>query len=370
MQHRLRPYISIIICIYNGEKTLGSTIDSVLNQNYPKDKYEIIFVDDGSKDNSASLCYKALENNENGYPLITYVLQENGGLSTARNTGIRLATGQVIAFIDQDAVATKNWVLNIAKNFMSKSVPQILGGPVLLLNKDSKFASLLYDSIFTHYMKNKHTVIGTNMAFSKELLDGEAPFHPYLACRGDETYIFSKLRHQVIPEQDPSVEVYHETPETLKSWLKTRYDNGYYSALLAFINEKHVNEKKKLITLVANKLLFFIAPIIIVLSLIIRSAILLWFGLFLCFLISFRRYFMTGYLKDLIKNFWVTRKGNPIKKVCLVPVIICLVLVGYYYEDGGYIYNILSSMLLPKEYDKPEIFKNPVIIEKKSNIIS
>jgi len=324
------PYISIVICIYNGEKTLQGAIDSLLKQdNYPKDKYEIIFVDDGSSDRSAQICRKILEKRKNEYPRITYALKKNGGLSMARNTGIYIATGQIIAFIDQDAVATKNWVLNIANEFASSNSPKIIGGPVLLLNKDSKFASLLYDSFFSHYMKGNHSVIGTNMAFSKTLLNEKTPFHPSFVSRGDETYIFDKLKPRAVPVQISGAAVYHESPESLKSWLMSRYDNGYFKVLLDSMNVNDVDTKKKLFLKIANKLLFLITPIIIILSLLMRIHVLMYLGIFTYVLITFRRYLATGYLKDLMKQFWTTRKAKSVARLRLVPVILFLVLLGY-----------------------------------------
>jgi len=330
--------------------------------------YEIILIDDGSTDRSSEICLNFLEKRENEFPLITYVLQKNSGLSVARNTSVKISRGQIIAFIDQDAMAIKDWLLNIANKFETSTIPQIIGGPVLLLNKNSKFASLLYDSMFSHYMKNKHSVIGTNMAFTKTLLNGKNPFHPSFARRGDETYIFNKLKPNLTPEQISSAVVYHETPASLNAWLKTRYESGYYKALLQIINAKHIDAKKNLSLIITNKLLFLIIPIIIIMSLIMKLHILLYLGVFSYFLITFRRYLATGYLKDLTKHFWNTSKAKAVVKLCLVPIILFLVLFGYCCDDFGYLYKMVS-ILTTKEYAKSKTFEEPIIINKIVNII-
>jgi glycosyltransferase involved in cell wall biosynthesis len=89
--------ISIIIPIYNVEKYLSKCIDSVLNQSYAH--CEIILVDDGSTDRSGEIA----DQYESLFPeKITVVHQENGGLGSARNTGLKRATGKYVLFLDSD----------------------------------------------------------------------------------------------------------------------------------------------------------------------------------------------------------------------------------------------------------------------------
>ena len=88
--------ISVIIPVYKVEKYLKHCIDSVLKQTYPN--LEIILIDDGSPDNSPQICDEYAKKIEN----IKVIHKENGGLSTARNAGIRVATGKYIMFLDSD----------------------------------------------------------------------------------------------------------------------------------------------------------------------------------------------------------------------------------------------------------------------------
>ena len=86
--------ISIVIPVYNSEKTIGKTISSILKQTYGN--FEVIIIDDGSTDRS-----KEIIENFNDKRII-YNYQENQGVSIARNNGITLATGEYISFIDSD----------------------------------------------------------------------------------------------------------------------------------------------------------------------------------------------------------------------------------------------------------------------------
>lgn len=88
--------ISVIIPVYNVEKYLDECITSVINQTYTN--LEIIIVDDGSTDDSGDICekYKSLDSR------IKVIHKENGGLSSARNAGLKIATGKYVGFVDSD----------------------------------------------------------------------------------------------------------------------------------------------------------------------------------------------------------------------------------------------------------------------------
>ncbi|TPV38786.1 glycosyltransferase family 2 protein [Bacillus dicomae] len=89
--------VSVIVPLYNAEKYIEETMESILNQTYKN--IEIVIVDDGSKDQSSSI----VQNLKKKYPeQIKYILQENQGVSVARNTGIENANGEYISFLDSD----------------------------------------------------------------------------------------------------------------------------------------------------------------------------------------------------------------------------------------------------------------------------
>lgn len=90
--------ISIIVPVYNVEKYLNDCIKSLINQSYPH--LEIILVNDGSSDTSGKIC----EDWANEDQRIRVIHQENGGLSAARNAGMKAASGNYLAFIDSDDV--------------------------------------------------------------------------------------------------------------------------------------------------------------------------------------------------------------------------------------------------------------------------
>ena len=98
--------LSVIIPIYNVEKYLEETLKSVIEQTLGfENNIEMILVNDGSPDNSEEICLRYKEK----YPEnIVYIKQKNGGVSSARNTGAKVAKGKYINFLDSDDILSKN----------------------------------------------------------------------------------------------------------------------------------------------------------------------------------------------------------------------------------------------------------------------
>ncbi len=101
--------VSVIIPVYKVEKYLEKCIDSVINQSYSN--LEIILVDDGSPDNCGKICDKYAKKDNR----IRVIHKTNGGLSDARNNGIKIATGNYIAFIDSDDYVTEDYIEYLLK---------------------------------------------------------------------------------------------------------------------------------------------------------------------------------------------------------------------------------------------------------------
>lgn len=99
--------LSVIIPIYNAEKTLSQCVTSVLNQEFRD--FELILVDDGSTDSSLALCqeYKVKDSR------IVLLSQKNGGVSSARNLGLQVACGEWVTFIDSDDYIEKGFFTNV-----------------------------------------------------------------------------------------------------------------------------------------------------------------------------------------------------------------------------------------------------------------
>lgn len=115
----MEPKLSVIIPIYKVEKYLRQCLDSVVNQTYRN--LEIILIDDGSPDNCGAICdeYAAKDNR------IIVIHKENGGVSSARNEGLRIASGKWVTFVDPDDWCELNYY-EMLINSLHQNEPDII----------------------------------------------------------------------------------------------------------------------------------------------------------------------------------------------------------------------------------------------------
>ena len=100
----MKPLVSIIVPVYNVEKYIRSCVDSILTQTY--ENLQVILVDDGTLDNSGKICDEFAKKDNR----VTVIHKENGGLSSARNEGLDVASGDYIMFVDGDDYLADNAV--------------------------------------------------------------------------------------------------------------------------------------------------------------------------------------------------------------------------------------------------------------------
>ncbi|CCY09916.1 MULTISPECIES: glycosyltransferase family 2 protein [environmental samples] len=125
--------LSIIIPAYNVAPYIGKCLDSCLNQDIPHEHYEIIVVDDGSKDDTALVVKQYC----NEYPNISYHYQENAGQGVARNVGLSYATGEYIWFVDSDDWIRENCI-NSLLDYVRKLQLDICLFPVAKVDGERK----------------------------------------------------------------------------------------------------------------------------------------------------------------------------------------------------------------------------------------
>lgn len=125
------PQISAIICTHNRDTYLGAAIDSLLKQEFAGE-FEVIVVDNASSDRTCEVVEARLF----AHPRLKYVYESVTGLSVARNTGFRESRGAIIAYLDDDAVASQSWLQVLYSAYQSHEKLAIAGGKVTLLWPD------------------------------------------------------------------------------------------------------------------------------------------------------------------------------------------------------------------------------------------
>lgn len=223
------PFVSVIVCSYNGGSTLASCLDSLGKLNYPE--YEVILVDDGSTDDTSYIAAQ--------FSWVRYIRQSNQGLSHARNTGATAAKGEVVAYTDSDCMVDPDWLYYLigtlvsgdyagvggpnvtppAKNWIQACVAAAPGGPSHVL---------LTDVVAEH-------IPGCNMAFYRWAFEGVGGFDSEYRKAGDDVDFCWRIQQAGwVIAFSPTAIVWHYRRFTLRAFLKQQDGYGEAESLLRF----------------------------------------------------------------------------------------------------------------------------------------
>lgn len=230
--------VSIIVCTYNRPDYLRRAIKSLAKQTLDQNLYEILVVDNGSVRSARQL----VEEMRNNIPNLHYLYSNEPGLSIARNLGIKKSTGKYIAFLDDDAVACREWLAAIVDSFeCTEPAPAIVCGPVApiwesprpawLKDQSLGIYSVLNWSSSSRPLKPGEWVVGANFAVGKDILNTHGPFDTHLGRKGssllsgEETALCHRVRsagHYI--QYNPAVAVQHHIHKErlTKKWFYRR----------------------------------------------------------------------------------------------------------------------------------------------------
>ena len=234
--------ISIIICTYNRDKYIYQALQSLAQNDFSTDLYEIVLINNNSTDQTEAQC-KAFQQD---YPHITfrYFIETNQGLSHARNRGIYEAKGDILIYVDDDAFVNKEYLRAYYELFMQRSEVRAAGGPIIphYETKPPKWFSYFTRELITGYLyqgnkigkfKRKYPG-GGNAAYRKEVFETVGLFNVDLGRKGEnlvgaeEKDIFDKmtaLNMEIL--YTPDAILYHIIPE--KKLTKEYFNRLTYS---------------------------------------------------------------------------------------------------------------------------------------------
>lgn len=239
------PPVSIIIPAYNEEVTAIKTIESLLNLHYPD--FELLFVDDGSKDNTYEVVKAAYQN----HPNVTIYTKENGGKASALNFGIQKSKHEFIVCIDADTQLNKGAIRNLMLGFENEEVAAI-AGTVKVGNENNlltKWQSIEYitsqnmDRRAFEVLNSITVVPGAIGAFRRKVVQEVGGFtSDTLAEDCDLTMRILKAGYIVKNSTDAIA--YTEAPETLNMFLKQRF-RWSYGVIQSFWKNRDALFRKK-----------------------------------------------------------------------------------------------------------------------------
>jgi O-antigen biosynthesis protein len=229
------PKVSVIVCTHNGAGTLAQCLERTAELTYPD--FEVIVVDDGSTDRSAEMA------RTHGATLIQ---TEHRGLSYARNAGVRHATGEIVAFLDDDAYPDADWLYYLAAGFRAERYAGV-GGPNLPPDDERLVADCVAAApggpihILVSDREAEH-VPGCNMAFRKSALEQIGGFDERFRTAGDDVDVCWRLQKagKTLGFSAGAV-VMHRRRDSVRRYLKQQYGYGKAEALLERKWPSHYN---------------------------------------------------------------------------------------------------------------------------------
>lgn len=223
------PKVSVIVCSYNGGKTLDRCLESLKRVDYPD--YEVILVDDGSKDDTQEIAAR--------HPWIVNIRQENKGLSFARNVGAHAAKGDVLVYTDSDCMADPDWLYYLVETLLSGDYAGV-GGPNISPPAENWVQAcvaaapggpshvLLTDVVAEH-------IPGCNMAFHRWAFEQVGGFDPEYRKAGDDVDFCWRLQQcGGVIAFSPAAIVWHYRRFTLQAFRKQQEGYGEAESMLRF----------------------------------------------------------------------------------------------------------------------------------------
>ena len=215
------PTISVLIPAYNEEKVIANTIEALIETKYPKK--EIIFIDDGSKDNTLEIASRYKDK-------ITILHKENGGKASALNYGLVYSKGEVIVIVDADTIIGRNSLLEIIKGFeVTENVAAVAGNIKVRnpINWITKCQSLEYITGI-QIVRRAFDIFGTITivpgalgAFKKKFLIDSGAYQKDTIVEDFDTTI-KLLKSGLITQGSTKSTAYTEAPSTLHDFIQQR----------------------------------------------------------------------------------------------------------------------------------------------------
>lgn len=152
------PLVSLIVPCFNEAHNLKMVISSLLSLNYPKERLEIIIIDDGSKDKTLE---KANQWQKDHKSLIRVFSKENGGKHTALNLGFKLAKGEIVGCVDADCLVEKNAILKMVNHFQDEKT-SIVVSTIKILNPKSLLEGIQFaEYLISAFLKKAFGFLGS-----------------------------------------------------------------------------------------------------------------------------------------------------------------------------------------------------------------
>ncbi len=229
----MSPLVSIIVPCYNCVRFIQETLDSLLSQSF-KD-FEVILVDDGSTDDLMSALKRIKDER------LTYIYQDNKGVSSARNKGSELAKGKYLIFFDADDLMTEDFISTRTRYLQDHPEIDFVSGPVIKLSKSGErsgpYAGTSNDGVREILTFDQKVITcPSNFMFKREfLLKSEIVFDTELSSTADRFFLIQcHLAGNGVFDAESSALIYRVSENSMSNLLTEKLvkDNARFYELL------------------------------------------------------------------------------------------------------------------------------------------
>jgi glycosyltransferase involved in cell wall biosynthesis len=220
------PFFSIIIPTHNRNAQVKTCLQALVVQTYPRDRFEVVVVDDGSAEPPREIVTSFAEALN-----VTLLVEPHGGPSAARNAGAARARGEFLAFTDDDCAPTPQWLENIAARLVNFSTCLVGGRTINALTENvySAASQALIDVIYAHFNRdpaNAQFLASNNIAMPAAQFHAVGGFNSSFHFAEDRDFCDRWLRHGYRLTYAPEVLIHHRHYLTPRSLWRQHFSYG------------------------------------------------------------------------------------------------------------------------------------------------
>jgi glycosyltransferase involved in cell wall biosynthesis len=264
------PMVSVVVPVRNGENTIEKLLVALLAQDYPKDKIQIIIVDNGSQDHTIEIIRK--------YPVALEHEIRIASSYAARNKGLAVANGEIIAFTDADCIPEKSWISKGVQALDTQNADMAGGKIFFLLSARPSVAEIIDSVTFMQNeqnIKNDRAAVTANLLVRKELFNKIGSFreiqsgedfhwtqkatkHGFFLVYAEQAIVCHPARNltEIIKKfwRASSISGYVEVGQVQKQTVPTKESIGYFKKIYVVIRLLFpVPSKKNVKLLITNR---------------------------------------------------------------------------------------------------------------------
>jgi glycosyltransferase involved in cell wall biosynthesis len=241
------PFVSVIIPVYNDSSRLRLCLNALAKQTYGASNYEVIVVDNGSDAEQKTQALAA------EFDSVIYTQEAAPGSYAARNKGISVAKGEILAFTDSDCIPSQDWLEKGVKHLLDNPSCGMVAGRIEVFNQNPDQATPieLYEQVVFGFpqermLKDHQSAVTANILTRKSVIDDIGPFKANLKSGGDGEWsrrVYASGYEQIYAED---AWVAHPARRTMDEVSKrvARYAGGWYDRFIRYESSWWVRNRR------------------------------------------------------------------------------------------------------------------------------